>query len=48
MNIKVTYSDKKINKDRLYGAFCSIIKQEETKEKEEVQSNEKEYCATAS
>lgn len=31
-NIKITISDKKIDKDRLYGTFCYIISQQQERE----------------
>ena len=44
MEVRITYSNKKINRDKLYKIFCDIIDREIAKdEQEEGDNNEKEY-----
>lgn len=43
MEVKITYSNKKINRDKLYKIFCDIIDREMAKDKQgEGDSDEKE------
>lgn len=44
MEVKITYSNKKINKDKLYKIFCDIIDREMSKDREEEGDDDEKKC----
>lgn len=48
LDINVTISDKKLDKDRIYKIFCDIIRQEMRKEGIDIDEDEKKCSSTES
>lgn len=46
MKVEIRYSDKKVDKDKLYDIFTSIIKRIETQENMEGEAHEKKDSCT--